>query len=413
MNILNVNSSDTHGGAARAVFRLHQALCSERIDSKLLVNTKSSDDHTVLRPNSKLNRGLVKFRPPLDALPVALYKKRTKTLFSPAWLPFSNIVDRINDINPDIVHLHWINEGMLRIQDLARIKSPIVWSLHDNWAFTGGCHIMWECERYLETCGHCPLLNSDAQFDLSRILFSAKKNTYAKINNITIIGLSKWMASCASKSNLFRDKTVLNLPNLIDTSLFSPLKITTARELLRLPSTKKLVLFGAINATSDVNKGYHHLIDALKLIKNTNIELVVFGSREPINSPDFPFKTHYLGHLHDDLSLRALYSAADLLVVPSLQENLSNAIMESLACGTPVVAFNVGGNGDMIDHRNNGYLAQSFDIQDLAAGIDWILNAPNHLELARNARTKVLQEFDSQLVAKKYITMYESILSKT
>jgi len=139
----------------------------------------------------------------------------------------------------------------------------------------------------------------------------------------------------------------------------------------------------------------------------------VFGSSEPNVSEGFKFKAHYLGELHDDVTLRALYSAVNVMVVPSLQENLSNAIMESLACGTPVVGFDVGGNSDMIKHQKNGYLAKPFDPTDLAIGIDWVLRATNYDELSVNARNKVLTEFDSEVVAKNYSELYASVLENT
>jgi Glycosyltransferase len=147
------------------------------------------------------------------------------------------------------------------------------------------------------------------------------------------------------------------------------------------------------------------------LLTLKDIELVVFGSSKPKNAPDFGFKTHYLGHLGDDVSLVTLYNAVDVVVVPSLQENLSNTIMESLSCGTPVVAFDVGGNRDMIEHMINGYLAKPFDPEDLAKGIEWVLNAPNYDELCKNAREKVVREFDSIVVAKKYVELYKELLN--
>jgi len=162
---------------------------------------------------------------------------------------------------------------------------------------------------------------------------------------------------------------------------------------------------------SDVNKGFKELSKALRRLTSKDIEFVVFGSSQPQNAPDFGFKTHYLGHLHDDISLVTLYNAVDVMVVPSLQENLSNAIMESLSCGTPVVAFDIGGNPDMIEHQKNGYLARPYDSEDLAYGIDWVLNYENYDELCGNAREKVLKEFDSKVVAKKYIELYKQVIS--
>lgn len=410
MKILIVNARDLKGGAARAAYRLHRALLAQNIDSQMLVQTKISDDYTVLVESNNIKKSLNKIRPFFDSIPLRFYNKRSKTLFSTSWLPFSIIVDRINAINPDIVHLHWINDGMIRIEDLLQIKAPIVWSLHDNWAFTGGCHIMWECEKYEKNCGACPRLGSSKENDLSRWIWNRKANVFPKLLNLTIIGLSRWLTDCAKKSTLLKNQKVINLPNPINTDVFKPFDKEKARELWSLPKDKKLVLFGANSATSDINKGFKELSEALHKLADKNIEFVVFGSSEPKESQNFGFKTHYVGHLHDDVSLVTLYSSMDVMIVPSLQENLSNAIMESMACATPVVAFDIGGNSDMIDHQSNGYLVNAYDTTDLANGIEWILNTPTYDKLCQNAREKVIREFDSAIVAKKYIDLYTELL---
>jgi len=415
MKILHINTSDIQGGAARAAYRLHRSLLETGIDSKMLVQNKKSDDYTVVSlVNNKFQKGLNLLIPFIDQIPVKFYKNKTKTLFSPAWIGSSNIINKINEINPDIVHLHWICGGMIKIEDLVKINKPIVWSLHDNWAFTGGCHIKWECEKYKNSCGACPRLGSNKENDLSKWVWKRKKKTFSKMDNLTIIGLSKWVMNVSKESSLLKDKKHINLPNPIDTNVFKPFNKEKSRELWNLPKDKKLILFGAISATSDINKGFKELSEALKILNLKNIEFVVFGSGKPQNAPDFKFKTHYVGHLHDDVSLVTLYSAVDVMIVPSLQENLSNAIMESLSCATPVVAFNVGGNSDMIGHKINGYLAKPFESQDLANGIEWILNLneKEYNQLCKNAREKVLKEFDSKVVAKKYIELYEEILNE-
>lgn len=410
MKILIVNTSDIQGGAARAAYRLHKALLAEGVDSQMLVQSKASDDFTVIGPQTKIQKALGKIRPTLDSLPVLRYKGRTRTLFSPGWLPFSGLADKINSLKPDVVHLHWIAGGMMRIEDLAKIKAPIVWSLHDMWAFTGGCHYDEECGAYQNQCGQCPVLRSDKKFDLSSKVLLRKQASFARLPNLTIVGLSKWMAECASSSSLFKDTPVVNLPNPIDTQTFAPFDQFVARQLLNLPLDRKLILFGAMGATSDPRKGFKELAQALELL-SPDYELVVFGSSEPKTPQGFKQKAHYLGHLHDDISLRVLYSAADVMVVPSLQENLSNAIMESLACGTPVVGFAIGGNEDLIEHHQTGYLAKPFDIEDLAFGINWILNHDNPSALTDAAREKVLCEFDSEVVAKKYIKLYSQMVT--
>jgi glycosyltransferase involved in cell wall biosynthesis len=254
------------------------------------------------------------------------------------------------------------------------------------------------------------VLGSNKPKDLSAKIWQRKQASFTKISNLTIVGLSQWLANEAKASSLFQQTPVVNLPNPIDTALFSPFDKQQARNLFNLPQDKKLVLFGAMGATSDPRKGFKELAQALEQLDSDNTELVVFGSSQPKTPQGFKQKAHYLGHLHDDVSMRVLYSAADVMVVPSLQENLSNAIMESLACGTPVVGFDIGGNADLIEHQQTGYLAKPFDVADLAAGIDWVLNAPNYNELCQNAREKVLREFDSILIAKKYISLYQSLI---
>lgn len=410
MKVLIVNYSDIIGGAAKAANRLHKALLAEKIESQMLVQNKSSDDFTVLTDNSKLSKYFNQLRYTIDSFQVKLYKNRIKTSFSPSTTGSSNIVNKINELKPDIVHLHWICSGMIRIEDIARIKAPIVWTLHDMWTFTGGCHYDEDCRGYLSSCGACKMLGSSKKNDLSKKIFSRKQKTYAQKTDITIIGLSKWLHECAKNSELLKDKKNINLPNPINTNVFKPFDRNQSRELWGLPKDKKLVLFGAMVATSDPRKGYKELTDALHQLKREDIEFVVFGSGKPKVSQNFGFKTHYLGHLNDEVSIVTLYSAVDVMVVPSLQENLSNAIMESLATAVPVVGFNIGGNSDMIEHKINGYLAEPFDTSDLAIGIEWVLNAPNYNELCQNSREKVLKEFDSKLVAKKYIELYQEIL---
>lgn len=410
VKILHINTFDIEGGAARAAYRLHRALLAENVDSQMFVQFKSSDDFTVLTFDGKLERLIARFRPFLDSLPVRWYKNRTQTVFSSNILPFSQIPKYINAINPDIVHIHWINGGMLSVSDLAKINKPIIWSLHDMWAFTGGEHYDEGQKNYLDKAGNSKVLNSNKNVDLSTFIWKVKQKIYSKIDNLYINGLSKWLYNESKSSSLLKDKRHFQLPNLIDTEQYSPIDKKLARKILDLSTHKKIVLFGAMGATSDPRKGFKELNQALFQLNDNDIELVVFGSSEPKNPPKFNQKVHYLGQLHDDISLKILYNAVDVMVVPSLQENLSNAIMESLACGTPVVAFDVGGNSDLIDHKNNGYLAKPYDTQDLAQGINWVLHNNQYQQLCDNARTKVLTTFDSHIVAQQYIKLYQEIL---
>lgn len=413
MKILMVNSSDLSGGAARAAYRIHKGLCDIGINSKMLVQHKTSDDKNVIGPGNKLKKGLALLRPTLDSA-VKHFGSGSKTIFSPAWLPFSHIPTQINSISPDIVHLHWICDGMMRIEHLKRIKKPIIWTLHDMWAFTGGCHYNEGCERYVEVCSNCPQLNRGGKNDLSRSVLRRKKRAW-NILDISVVTPSNWLAESAKKSSIFKNCRVKVIPNGLNLNLFQQIAKKTARKIWNLPNSKKLILFGAISAASDHRKGYDLLYKGLKQLTTKwsgKAELVVFGSSEPKNPHDFGFPVHYLGHLHDNVSLSLLYASADVMVVPSRQEAFGQTVSESFACGTPVVAFSVTGLIDIIDHRTNGYLAKPFDASDLSAGIDWILSDENrHKNLCIKAREKAAACFDIEVIAKKYADLYESIVN--
>jgi len=408
MNILHLNTSDINGGAARAASRLHQALIQEGVASRMLVQVKTGDAPTVTGPESPAERVMSRIRPDLDQLPLRCYSRRGKTLFHPAWVP-SRALTKINQINPDVVHLHWVNGGFLRVEDIARIKQPVVWSLHDMWAFTGGCHYDDGCGKYLTACEACPILKARKKTDLSARIFKRKQRAFSDVSEVTVVGISRWLCDAARNSTLFRNKRIVNIPNPISPDHFRPVEKQQARDMLGLPTDKKIVLFGAHYVLVEPRKGFSLFCQALKGVKTKDVEIAVFGAGRPLAGDVFSFPAHYLGVLHDDLSLRVIYSAADVIVVPSLQENLSNIIMESLACGTPVVGFRIGGNPDMIDHKQNGYLADNLDPAELARGIEWVLEHPAPATLSQKARQKVIDNFSARQVAGRFLKLYEQL----
>lgn len=410
MNVLHVSSFDQSGGAARAAYRLHQALVRNDVRSQMLVQSKSSDDHRVWGPKAKLSKGFSVMRPTLDLLPTLPYKNRSKTLFSPAWLPFGNAVDRINSLQPDVVHMHWVNGGMLPIRDIAKIRAPVVWSMHDMWLFTGGCHSDGNCGRFKEACGSCPVLGSDSEKDLSRRVWQRKQRVFSLKTDFKFVGVSRWLTSCARESNLLKGFDVTTIPNPIDTNVFSPVDKKLARELLGLPKGKDLILFGAMNALGDPNKGYQYLQKALASVRSSDVELVIFGSSGPEAGSPFDQPVHYMGYMHDDIALRLLYSAADTMIVPSIQEAFGQTASEAMACGTPVVAFGATGLLDIIDHKVNGYLATPYNAEDLARGIKWVLENNEANRLGADAALKVGRYFDYGVVAKQFIGLYQELL---
>jgi glycosyltransferase involved in cell wall biosynthesis len=417
MKPLVISTSDIQGGAARSAYRLHQGLKSIDVQSQMLVQTKSSDDSQVIgtSASSGIGNAVSGLRLTLDRLPLKLYSKRDRTSYSLPWLP-EKLASSINQINPDVINLHWINGGYLNIETIAKFNKPLVWTFHDMWAFTGGCHYNQECDRYTKSCGSCPQLNSHTNTDLSRWIWHRKAKSWKNLN-LTIVTPSRWLANCAKSSSLFQDRQIEVIPYGLDIQTYRPINKQFARELLQLPQDKQLVLFGSLQATSDKRKGFHLLQPALSELSSSGwqdkLELVVFGASKPENSINFGFKSHYLGSLNDDLSLALAYSAADVFVAPSLQDNLPNTVMESIACGTPCVAFDIGGMPDMIEHQKNGYLAKAFKIEDLANGIAWIIeNKERHQKLSYNAREKTEQEFALEIQAKRYLSIFQSLIKK-
>jgi glycosyltransferase involved in cell wall biosynthesis len=412
MKVLVVSTFDISGGAALGAYHLSKSLRSIGIEAEMLVQFKAGDDPVVIGPQlTRLKEKFNWFLYHLDQLPAKLYWNRTRTEFSPAWLPNRTIIDTINRSDADIVNLHWIASGTMPVEDIARIRKPIVWSLHDMWAFTGGCHYDEGCGRYASSCHTCPVLGSRHRADLSHVVFSRKEKTYAKIPSLTVVGLSRWIADCARNSVVFSGRNVVNIPSLIDTSVFSPMDKTIARDLLSLPHDRKLILFGGDGMVGNPRKGYRELSLALDRIRKRDLELVVFGSGNVDPSLRNRFPVHYLGHLPDDLSLRVAYSAADVMIMPSLQEVLGWVSAESLACGTPVVTFDIDGPRDIVEHKVNGYLASPASPASLAEGIDWVLDYPEPAVLSGNSRQTVLNKFESSIVAKRYRDLYTSILS--
>lgn len=416
MKVLIVNVSDSDGGAARAAYRQHLGLLTAGIDSTMLVqHSRRVDDYSVMGPHTMTDKVLAMLRPHVDQLLLMFYKPNKNIYFSPAWFSFGDIVNKINKLDPDIVHLHWICKGMLTIEDIARIKSPVVWTLHDAWPFTGGCHTVPQCDKYLSECGACPVLRSTKLHDLSTKIFERKKKIYSKINNkVMIVAVSKWLASCARKSSLFSNFPIVTIHNPINTNTYKPMDKAAARSILNMEDGKKVILFGAMSALNDVNKGYSELVEAINKLKfkTDEVEFIVFGCSQPKDAIPLNYQVTYLGHLFDDISLQVIYSAADVMVVPSRQEAFGQTASEAMSCGTPVVAFGTSGLLDIVDHKVNGYLADPYDTDDLAFGIEWVLSNPCYKDLATSARNKVLHHFDSKIVSNEFISLYQTLLLK-
>ncbi len=411
MKVVALSTTDTTGGAGKAAYRLCDGLRGINVETLMHVAIKTCESPFVNGPSKLASQVTRVMKAKIDSLALKGYSRRVPSDWTPGWFSQGNITSKF-EIKPDIVHLHWVLDGFLSIRQISELDMPLVWTLHDMWAFTGGCHYAGTCLKYTDRCGGCPQLESSKEKDLSRRLWSRKARAWQG-SNMTIVTPSRWLADCTRKSLLFKDKRVEVIPNGIDTDIYKPMDKSFCRDLLGLPREGSLVLFGAMNAASDPRKGFAILQDALnKLTGDAVSELVVFGSAAPGNPTSLSVPVRYLGKVHDEVTMAAVYSAADVVVVPSMEDNLPNVVMESLACGTPCVAFDVGGIPDMIDHQRDGYLVRPYDPEDLLQGIEWVLeDKERHKVLSENAREKVKDNFDIAKVSLRYLSLYQEVLA--
>lgn len=423
--VLLVSTSDTDGGAARAAYRIHLSQKMRGVESHMFVKYKKSGDPDVIdldtfTPHNPLYKAYDwlrnKVQNKVEHARWNQYPDREKAYMSN--LRGTDLHGALHKLDYDLLHLHWVNQRFIPLSQLPQNK-PIVWTLHDSWPFCGTCHYFQECTNYRNQCGNCPRLHSHNPADLSHQIWLKKKAAYQHLN-LHIVSPSNWLADCARQSSLLGQFPVTVIPNCLDTDAFRPLDSSqrSARwqSLAQQTEGKKILLYGAINAATDKRKGYAHLLAALQHLEATgradNMALVVFGAKRSDLDINLKMPIHYLGFVSDTLELVSLYSMADLTVVPSLDENLSCAIMESLACATPVVAFNIGGNSDMIDHQQNGYLAKERDTNDLADGIDWCLSHNADNSLGQKSRATVMERFTYEAVGKQYLQLYQSLVGQ-
>lgn len=416
MRVVLINTSEQTGGAAIAAARLMESLKNNGIKAKMLVRDKQTDCITVvgLRHNWLQVLKFVWER-------VVIWKANR---FKKHQLFAVDIANTGTDITQlpefqqaDVIHLHWVNQGMLSLQNLRKILEsgkPVVWTMHDMWPCTGICHHAVDCTHYEQECHHCPYLyGGGSRKDLSTRVFRKKKSLY-RIAPITFVACSRWLEERARRSALLADSTVTSIPNPINTNLFRPRNKQEARRKCQLPTDRKLVLFGSFKVT-DERKGVKYLIESCRLLAEKHPEwkeslgVVVFGNQSGQLQDMLPFKVYPLGYVKDEHRLVDVYNAVDLFVTPSLQENLPNMIMEAMACGVPCVGFNVGGIPEMIDHLHNGYVAQFRSSDDFANGMQWILTEPEYDELSEQAVRKAVSSYSESTVAKKYMDIYNKI----
>ena len=405
MNVVQLNYSDALGGAARAAYRIHHAVRRVGVDSQMLVNRATLSDPTVSGPATPLGRLMGKARRILASPWRSLLRTTDPGLHSPACIP-SRWASRLNHSAADLVHLHWINCEMMSIADIGGLTKPVVWTLHDMWAFCGAEHYT-DGHRYRDGYTAANRPSTEAGFDLDCWTWRRKQRHWRR--PFQIVTPSRWLADCVKQSTLMGDWPVTVIPNPIDMEVWQPVDKRHARQLLNLPPDAPILLFGALGGDEDPRKGFDLLRNALQHLQGrvAGLELIVFGQLTPTQETPLGFPVRHTGYLHDDDKLRLLYSAADAVAVPSRLEAFGQTASEAHACATPVVAFNTGGLSDIVAHRQTGYLARPFDVQDLAAGIEWVLGAKaNGQDLGSPARERACLLWDSPVIAKHYAGVY-------
>jgi len=421
MKVTLINTSDAGGGAPEACMRLLKALQLKQVDAHLLVQVKKTTTESVEASSiGFLGRLKATYRFLTERIPFILFNAEDRSVrfsFSTGTVGTDISEHRLIE-QADVLHLHWTNQGFLSInslKQLVRLNKPVVWTLHDMWAFTGGCHYSGDCNHFIRHCGYCWMLKDPEGKDLSNKGWIRKMHLFEDVNSIVFVTCSHWLANEARASSLLKGYRIETIPNAIDTGIFLPRPAAPLQQKWQITGGKKIILFGAANIM-DRRKGIVYLVEALNHLKNDypgteDMEIVIFGKNKTFDVELLPFKVHELGIINNQRDMAELYSLADVFVTPAIEDNLPNTVMEALASGTPVVAFNTGGIPDMVDHLQNGYLAEYKSPADFAAGINFVLNNNEPGALAENARNKVMQNFTNEIVAAKYMALYQSLLN--
>lgn len=416
LRIAHFNTFDI-GGAAIAAARLHRALEAAGHESTLHLMQTRGGMPVATAGQSRFQQAAAMLRPHLERLPVDLRFPRRQGKFSLAWLPNPLLRRVAQSGSADVLHLHWPGDGFIDIGGLRGVRRPIVWTLHDMWAFTGGCFYDAGCGRFATGCGRCPVIQSEAESDSSSQVIRRKLAAWREAN-LTIVAPSRWMADEARRSVVFKDRRIEVIPNCVELSVFKPVDQALARSLFNLPAARRLILFGAVKPRSEPRKGYALLEEALSYLAKgrhaPETDIVIFGEGSRKTWQHAGFTWHSLGTLRDEVALSLAYNAADVFAAPSLQDNLPNTVLEALACGTPSAAFAIGGMVDLIVHQKNGWLARPRTADDLAAGIEWILDdACGPRELRAAARTFAVDRFSPERISSSHLQLYRELTYPT
>jgi glycosyltransferase involved in cell wall biosynthesis len=399
------NSTESAGGV---VPKLHNAFLESGIDSTILSLKPCANDINQIFHLGRFPNIIAKLENRLHSF-LSRTNKEQFGLYSYSILG-TNVSNNKQILDADIIYLHWIQGGFLNlrnVEQLAKLKKPIIFFMHDMWTITGGCHYSFSCEKYKSRCSECQVFSSHKKNDWSTKGFDRKLRLYSKYDNFYFVTPSRWLHDCVKQSPLTKNKSVFCIPNIVDISIFKPFDKIIAKQILNLNVNNPVIAFGAVSINSPY-KGWGYFKRALEILKADsgfeNITILLFGgdfNKQMAN--EIPFDIKYMGFLRDEYSMALLYNAADVFVAPSLTDNLPTTVLQSLGCGTPVVGFDIGGIPDMISHLSNGYLAKYKNPEDLSNGIKYCLN--------KKITGYMLPGFDINIIVRKHIELIDKIFS--
>jgi glycosyltransferase involved in cell wall biosynthesis len=395
MKILHVSFSDHFGGANISAYRIHESLKQNNIDSKILVLDRSY--------KNKNNKNVILYKPEK----IFFYRIRNYIAKILNYLIRNNcqnsfnffnsgLANFINNMDVDIINLHWINNEMISIKEIAEIKKPIVWTLHDMWAFCGTEHYTLN-KRFIK--GYSKFNNDSLVFDIPKFIW-LKKYKYLKKKKISFISPSLWMLSKLKKSNLFKEQKKYLIR--------SPFKVNKIKIFNRKKKNKVKLVFCAFNCFSDKRKGFEKLKKVLnKLDRKYNFELTTIGEDKK-NYKDVNFKLKNIGYVYSQKKLLKYFCHSDALIIPSNSDNFPNVATEALSTGLPIICDKNSGTSEIITNYKNGLVLNEFNSKNFEKMFEWLINKKINNKLIRKDILKLISYKKTYL---EYSQVYKKILN--
>ena len=400
IKVLHIVGGKFNNGAVKGAKILHEALLENNIESKFVndtpINTKRIDKNIFFVNYTYLNILFNKICVLTEKVLKTLFLHSPRETFTLSF--FGRDITKLEEYKTaDIIHIHWLNQGFIKLSSISKIKKPVVWTLRDMWAFTGGSHYTMDFEKYEKS-------------KLSTIIKNFKKKIYKK--SFYFIAISDWLKNKALQNDVLREFNVDRIYNNIDLKKFNNINKKQGKDFLNINTDKKIILYGANNPQSK-RKGWDIFVESLKKLDKSKYYLLIFGnfwSHKTLDKIGFEYKS--LGFIDDIKILNSVYSCADLFVASSIQDGWPKTFAEAMYCKTPVVCFSNTSIAEIVNHKINGYVVQNFDSNQLKDGIEWLSREIDNNNLNVESVKNRIEEFGSDKIAKKYIKLYEKILNE-